>query len=122
MRAVKLWVDNVRDKDQNPQCIYDLAFHPEGKQLIVTAGSRVLVYDSSDGKLQQTLKGHRDLVYCLSYTRDGSRFASGGADKTVIIWDAESGEGFSNTLTTTPSSVWPTVQSPNSYSAVPLPT
>ena len=27
-------------------------------------------------------------IYCA-----GSRFASGGADKTVIIWDAESKEG-----------------------------
>ena len=44
-------------------------------------------------------KGHRDYVYCVGYSRDGKRFATGGiihvdltcnmltaADKTVIIW------------------------------------
>ena len=30
--------------------------------------------------------GHKDSVYCVDYSRDGKRFASGGADKTIIIW------------------------------------
>ena len=25
-------------------------------------------------------------VYCVTYAKDGKRFASGGADKNVIIW------------------------------------
>jgi len=25
-------------------------------------------------------------VYCVAYAKDGKRFASGGADKCVIIW------------------------------------
>jgi intraflagellar transport protein 122 len=32
------------------------------------------------------LKGHKDNVYCVAYAKDGKRFASGGADKNVIIW------------------------------------
>lgn len=34
----------------------------------------------------------QDAVHCLSFTHDGTRFASGGADKSVIIWSA-SGQG-----------------------------
>ncbi len=34
-----------------PQCIYDLCFRPDGSQLVVAAGQRVLVYDTSDGNL-----------------------------------------------------------------------
>lgn len=68
------------------QCIYDLCFRPDGSHLIVAAGQRVLVYDTSDGSLIQPLKGHKDTVYCVAYARDGKRFASGGADKCVIIW------------------------------------
>ncbi|KAL1472852.1 hypothetical protein MTO96_039056 [Rhipicephalus appendiculatus] len=88
MRAVALWVDKVHDRENNEQCIYDLVFKPDGSQLIVAAGTRVLVYDTSDGALVQPLKGHKDAVYCVSYARDGKRFASGGADKQVIIWTA----------------------------------
>ena len=89
MRAVPSWVDKVHDRDRNEQCIYDLCFRPDGSQLVVAAGQRVLVYDTSDGSLIQPLKGHKDTVYCVNYARDGKRFASGGADKCVIIWTSK---------------------------------
>uniref|UniRef100_A0A5F8G5X4 Intraflagellar transport protein 122 homolog n=1 Tax=Monodelphis domestica TaxID=13616 RepID=A0A5F8G5X4_MONDO len=83
MRAVLTWRDKVE------QCIYDLAFKPDGTQLILAAGNRLLVYDTSDGTLIQPLKGHKDTVYCVAYAKDGKRFASGSADKSVIIWTAK---------------------------------
>uniref|UniRef100_A0A8D2QBA8 IFT122 first beta-propeller domain-containing protein n=1 Tax=Zonotrichia albicollis TaxID=44394 RepID=A0A8D2QBA8_ZONAL len=52
-------------------CIYDLAFKPDGTQLIIAAGNRLLVYDTSDGTLIQPLKGHKDTVYCVAYAKDG---------------------------------------------------
>ncbi|KDR19634.1 hypothetical protein L798_06155, partial [Zootermopsis nevadensis] len=69
--------------------IYDLCFNPDGSHLVVAAGQRVLVYDTSDGSLIQPLKGHKDTVYCVCYAKDGKRFASGSADKTVIIWTSK---------------------------------
>jgi len=32
-------------------------------------------------------QGHTGTVFCLCFSKDGKRFASGGADKKVIIWD-----------------------------------
>uniref|UniRef100_T1IGY1 Intraflagellar transport protein 122 homolog n=1 Tax=Strigamia maritima TaxID=126957 RepID=T1IGY1_STRMM len=68
------------------QCIYDFTSNGDGTQLIVAAGSRVLVYDTSDGTVIEPLKGHKDTVYCVCSANDGKRFASDLADKTVIIW------------------------------------
>uniref|UniRef100_A0A2I3S8Y0 Intraflagellar transport protein 122 homolog n=1 Tax=Pan troglodytes TaxID=9598 RepID=A0A2I3S8Y0_PANTR len=67
MRAVLTW----RDKAEH--CINDIAFKPDGTQLILAAGSRLLVYDTSDGTLLQPLKGHKDTVYCVAYAKDGKR-------------------------------------------------
>nr|KAF6474415.1 intraflagellar transport 122 [Rousettus aegyptiacus] len=64
MRAVLTW------RDKAEQCIYDLAFKPDGTQLILAAGNRLLVYDTSDGTLLQPLKGHKDTVYCVAYAKD----------------------------------------------------
>nr|XP_047929486.1 intraflagellar transport protein 122 homolog isoform X3 [Anser cygnoides] len=97
MRAALTW------RDQAEHCIYDLAFKPDGTQLIIAAGNRLLVgkrllsssravtavYDTSDGTLIQPLKGHKDTVYCVAYAKDGKRFASGSADKSVIIWTSK---------------------------------
>lgn len=82
-------MDKVHDRDKVEQCIFDLAFKPDGTQLIVAAGNKVLVYDTSDGTLLQPLKGHKDMVYCVAYAKDGKRFASGSADKSVIIWTSK---------------------------------
>ena len=47
------------------------------------------MYDANDGDLLHSLKGHKDYVYACAYSRDGKRFASGGADKTIIIWTSK---------------------------------
>ena len=39
--------------------------------------------------LSSNILGHGDIVNTLSYASDGSRFASGGADKLVVIWTNE---------------------------------
>lgn len=54
--------------------------------MIVAASERILVYDSNSGTLLETLKGHKDTVNSVACARDGKKFASCSADKTVIIW------------------------------------
>ena len=84
-----MWVDQVQDRDNVPQPVYSLVFSPDGSRLLAAVGSRVLVYNSADGILVDSLRGHKGNVFCLAYSPDGKRFASGGADKTVVIWKHE---------------------------------
>ncbi|CAD5218534.1 unnamed protein product [Bursaphelenchus okinawaensis] len=60
---------------------------PDGSQLLAAADNRVLVYDPKDGTLVTSLKGHKDLVYCVAFSFNGEKFASGSLDKTVIVWN-----------------------------------
>jgi len=89
MRAVVAWSDRVPDRDGVKSVCYDIAFKPDGTQLVTGVGSRVLIYDAADGDLLYTLKGHKDSIYCVSFSRDGKRMATGGADKTIIIWTSK---------------------------------
>ena len=68
--------------------VWSIAFKPNGSQMIVGVGNRVLVYDALDGDLQHSLKGHKDTVYAVTYSADGKRFASGDCAGTIIIWKA----------------------------------
>lgn len=86
MRTVTLWQDKVPEREKYSNCIWGIAFKPDGTQIIVAAGNRVLVYDATDGDLVHSLKGHKDSVFCVAYSKHGKKFASGGADKQVIIW------------------------------------
>eukprot|EP00927_Polykrikos_kofoidii_P071466 TRINITY_DN6772_c0_g1_i1.p1 TRINITY_DN6772_c0_g1~~TRINITY_DN6772_c0_g1_i1.p1 ORF type:complete len:1294 (+),score=238.21 TRINITY_DN6772_c0_g1_i1:115-3996(+) len=86
MRTVILWQDKVPEREKHSNCIWGIAFKPDGTQIIVAAGNRVLVYNATDGDLVHQLKGHKDSVFCVAYSKHGKKFASGGADKQVIIW------------------------------------
>jgi intraflagellar transport protein 122 len=59
---------------------------------VVAVGDRVLLYESAGYALKKSLRGHTGLVYCLAFSKDGKRFASGGSDKRVVTWFAN-GEG-----------------------------
>uniref|UniRef100_A0A674NEH9 Intraflagellar transport protein 122 homolog n=1 Tax=Takifugu rubripes TaxID=31033 RepID=A0A674NEH9_TAKRU len=84
MRAVLAWREVVRE-----ECVYDITFKPDGSQVVIAAGKRVLVYDTADGSVIQPLSGHSAIVYCVDYAKDGKQFASGSADKSVIIWTSK---------------------------------
>lgn len=86
MRSVLSWSDKIPERNGEKFVVQDLAFRPDGAQLVAAVGTRVMVYDAVDGKLLHSLKGHKGVVYTVDYAHDGKRFASGGADCTVIIW------------------------------------
>lgn len=43
-------------------------------------------------KLLRTLRGHSDTIYGLAFSPDGKKIVSGARDKTIKIWDVDSGE------------------------------
>ena len=81
MRTNVLWAEKIPGKDNSLTTVYDLCFSPDGSQLLVAVGLRVIVYDASTGDPVHTLRGHRDYCYAITYSKNGKRFASGGADK-----------------------------------------
>lgn len=93
MKSDLAWLDQNASKDPAfGNVVWDLAYRPDGSEIVAAVGNRVLIYEATRGELLQSLRHHRDNVYAVSYARDGKRFASGGGDKTVIIWSPK-GEG-----------------------------
>jgi intraflagellar transport protein 122 len=58
----------------------------------VAVADYIFVYNANNGELINKIKGHKGTVYCIAYSKDGQRFATGGADNAVVIWSAE-GQG-----------------------------
>lgn len=83
-----MYVQSV-EKEEATQVPSQLAFNHDGTRVVVSFGRRLSLYSSLDGKLIKRLKGHKDDIYSVSYSHDGKRIASGGADKTTIIWNEE---------------------------------
>ena len=61
----------------------------DGKQVLVAVGDRVMIYDAHSGEMIDSKRAHRGVVYCLAYSKDGQRWASGSADRNVVVWSAE---------------------------------
>jgi eukaryotic-like serine/threonine-protein kinase len=73
--------------------VLDLAFSHDGK--MIAAGGEgneaVRIFDVDNGRLLQELKGHRDGVCSVKFTRDDRMVISASQDQTIREWDLRTG-------------------------------
>ena len=68
------------------------AFLPDSSRIVMISGSVADVWDSSNGKHVAQYAGHIGQISEYDYSLDGKLVVTGGADGTVRLWEAASGQ------------------------------
>jgi RNA polymerase sigma factor (sigma-70 family) len=100
-RTIRLW--NVNTGKELRQLPYDheinahfeaavLAFSPDSKTLAVGDGPVVRRWNVREGQELPPPEGHAGMILGLSLSADGQKVLTLGADRSVRLWDARSGE------------------------------
>jgi len=97
--TVKVW-SLLPGNERNPWQVIgtDFAYKPNGEDLItntVGEGFGATVWDATTGEPRLTVTGHKAQVGYVVFNSDGTRFATGSVDGSIIIWDAGTGKKIS---------------------------
>ncbi|MFN8360190.1 MAG: T9SS type A sorting domain-containing protein [Candidatus Kapaibacterium sp.] len=94
--------------------LWHAAWSPDGKQIATAFGNSVIIWDAGTGTIIDTLQGHTDYVYYVTWSPIGKYIATVSNDKTVLLWDALSGEKLA-TLSTSEYRIAPIAWSTDGY-------
>ena len=72
--------------------INEIAYSPDNSRLAVASSIGIWVYNAETGEELDLFTGHTGPVERLSYSPDGRFIASSSVDKSVRLWDTETGE------------------------------
>jgi WD40 repeat protein/DNA-binding SARP family transcriptional activator len=93
--TVRVWSvgsgDELRTLRGNAAGVLSVAFGSDSATLYSTQGHVLRVWDVSSRRLRRILRGHRNVIYCISSSRDGAYIASAGHDHSVRVWNSASG-------------------------------
>ena len=70
--------------------MYKTAVSPDGERIAGAGSIGLVVWNVQTGLVEAVLQGHTRRLLSLAWSPDGSKIASGSADRTVKIWDAGS--------------------------------
>jgi serine/threonine-protein kinase len=68
-----------------------LAPRPDGAKVAVADGAVIRLVDTRTLRQDRELTGHGNHITSLAFSGDGRRLASGAQDRSVRVWDAETG-------------------------------
>jgi eukaryotic-like serine/threonine-protein kinase len=85
--------DLIRAVTEEPRTsVWAITFAPDGKRFAVGRVGGTLSILKANGDSVGRLQGHESTVMSLAYHPDGRRLFSGGADRTIRIWNLEAGQ------------------------------
>lgn len=67
-----------------------VALSPDGKILASAEYGAIHLWEVATGRERRRFEGHRGTAYSLAFSMDGSLLASGGNDRTALVWDVRS--------------------------------
>ena len=93
-KAIADFTEVIRLDPNYPEADSRLKFASRVKdaQAKAAAGQKATPKKSVESRATLTLEGHSGRVASVSYSPDGKRIVSGSADKTVKVWDAQTGQ------------------------------
>lgn len=68
-----------------------LAFSADGRWLLSSVATRVVIWDVDRGTAHHRLDGHQEEVQCAAFSADGSLIVAGADDGAIKMWRRENG-------------------------------
>ncbi|KAJ6517421.1 hypothetical protein C8R47DRAFT_1000400 [Mycena vitilis] len=99
-RCITIWDLSHNNIPGDPSCLVkhsdemeSVAVH--GNRIAAAVGNRIEIWDAVSRECVLTLTGHRDVVTTLSFSDDGRHLVSGSGyqDRSVRVWNVDSGAG-----------------------------
>ncbi len=80
-------------KNSHFRAVNQVSYSPDGKHLYTASSDTLIkIWDSENLECLNTLKGHNSEILSLCISPDGKTILSAGRDKTMLCFDAASGE------------------------------
>jgi WD40 repeat protein len=92
--TIRIWSCNTRQliaPIDAGKPVYAVALCKDGL-IAAGVGNNVCIFDIETRQRIVSMRGHRDNVWTVAFSPDGSRIVSGSADTTIRIWDVQTGK------------------------------
>lgn len=78
--------------DTGEGAVKAIAYSRSANRLAIAAANNIHIYDADTYRELMVLAGHTDSVLVLAFSPNGKLLVSGGSDKTVRLWETETGK------------------------------
>ncbi len=80
----------IKKINASPKSARVIAVHPSKNEFAIGFSDwNIIVFDSEKLLIKQTLKGHTNSVFAMSYSPDGNFLLSSGRDAMIKVWDVK---------------------------------